>query len=126
MNRLNANRPPLRWLITFLALTLGLAAEQALADGPGDAKSVQVRFADLDLSKQAGAEALYRRIQGAARLVCGRVDQREVQRYRMARQCYEETIDAAIKKVDLSTLYAVHDRESGPRAPDEALAASTR
>jgi UrcA family protein len=112
MNKLNANRPPLRWLFAVSALSLGLAAEQALADEPRNAQSVKVSYADLDLSKQAGAEALYRRIQSAARSVCGRVDSREIERFTLFRQCYDETIDVALKEVNHSGLYAVHNRKT--------------
>jgi UrcA family protein len=123
MNWLNANRPPLRWLFAVSALSLGLVAEHALAGDPVDAPSVKVSYADLDLSRQQGTEVLYRRIQSAARSVCGRVDSREIARYRLFRQCYEEAIELALKEINRSNLYAMH-KPSSRRL--EALAATMR
>jgi UrcA family protein len=56
-----------------------LYATQALAGDPvvhgvratTNGPSVTVRYADLDLSRVAGAQTLYKRIKGAARSVCG-------------------------------------------------------
>lgn len=109
MNSLNAYRSPLRWLFAVSALSLGLTAEHALADEPADTRGMKVSFADLDLSKEAGAKVLYRRIQNAATSVCGRVDSREIARYRLYRQCYDDAIEAALKEVNSSSLYAVHN-----------------
>lgn len=110
MQLLKANRSPLRSLVAASALALGLAAGPALADGPDAAPAVQVSYADLDVSKQAGAEALYRRIQAAARSVCERADGRDIDRFMRYRQCYSEAIEAALKQANLKTLYAVHNR----------------
>lgn len=113
MNSFNANRSPLRWLAAVSALSLVFTAGQALADGSGAAhRSVKVSYADLDLSKQAGAEALYQRIRTAARTVCGRPSSREIVRLMLFRQCYGEAIDTAVKRIDISSLYAVHNRKS--------------
>lgn len=124
MNSLKANRPPVRWLVAVSALSFGLAAGHALGEGPGDAPSVQVSYADLDLSKEAGAEALYRRIQAAARSVCVRADGRDIERFRLSRQCYDDSIEGALAQADLRSLYAVHHRET--QAPAPGLASSAR
>jgi len=115
MNRPSAHRPLL--LPVLASLSVGLAAGQALADaGP----SAQVSYADLNLTKPAGAEALYPRIQAAARAVCdrGRVDSRDIERFHLYRQCYDESVDTAVREVDHAGLYAVHDAASdAPRRP---------
>lgn len=117
MNWPNANRPILRSLVAASALSIGLAAGHALAEGRGEAPSVKVSYADLDLSDQAGAEALYHRIQSAARSVCGRMDPRDLERFTLYRECYGETMDAALKQVDHKGLYAVHKRTLKAPAP---------
>lgn len=111
----HATPAPLRWLVALSALSLGLLAGQASAE-PRDVISVKVTFADLDLNKQAGAETLYRRIQSAARSVCGRADAREIERRSEFRDCFDETVQAALKQVNRSSLYAVHNRRTGTRA----------
>lgn len=114
MQLLKANRSPLS-LVAASAFALGLAAGPALADDSDVAPGVKVSYADLDLSKQAGAEALYGRIQAAARSVCERADGRDIDRFTLYRQCYTESIEAALKEVDVKSLYAVHNRKV--RAP---------
>lgn len=116
MNRIHANRPPLRWLVAVSALSLGFAAEHALAGSPGETPVVKVSYADLNLSKRAGAETLYLRIQAAARSVCGSVDSRALAEARHVRQCYDDAIEDALKQVNRSGLYAVHKRKSKARA----------
>lgn len=116
MTRQHANPAPLRWLIALSALSLGFLAAQAPA-GERDVATMKVSFADLDLDKQAGAETLYRRIQFAARSVCGRADAREIERRSQFHKCIDETVEAALKQVNRSSLYAVHYRKAGVRTP---------
>ncbi|MEX2496542.1 MAG: UrcA family protein [Woeseia sp.] len=110
----HAKRSPLRWLAAISALSLGLAAGQVLAEKP-DTRSgvpaIKVSYADLNPDRPAGAEALYRRIQNAARVVCGQVDARELARAALHRQCYDETMQAALGQLNRSSLYAVHKRK---------------
>ena len=51
-----------------LVLACVLVASNAFADEPS--RSETVKFTDLKVDTSAGAEALYRRIQSAARRVC--------------------------------------------------------
>jgi UrcA family protein len=51
--------------------TLAGVASLAHADDRDDAPKQTVRYDDLNLSTQAGLQTLYRRIQHAARSVCG-------------------------------------------------------
>ncbi len=116
MQRQHADPAPLRWLIAFSALSLGLLAGQASAEDR-DAAGMKVSFADLDLDKQAGAETLYSRIQFAAHAVCGRADTRELERRSEFHKCIDETVQAALKQVNRSSLYAVHNRRNGTHVP---------
>lgn len=120
MNRQQTNRPSFGWLIAVSALSLGIAAPDAIAgDHAGsrfDPPSVTVSYADLDLNKPAGAEALYSRIEGAARFVCGgRANRRDLARYRHYRQCYDEAVDDAVNQINHKGLFAVHYRKSEAR-----------
>jgi UrcA family protein len=72
-------------------------------------KSQTVSFADLDLSKPAGAQTLYKRITKAARQVCGPADKYSYITPRKAfRECYEEAVAAAVAQVDRPSLTALH------------------
>jgi UrcA family protein len=57
-------------LILSTALLLGSAATFAAPTPVGEVATKTVKFADLDISTAAGAEALYERIVKAARVVC--------------------------------------------------------
>jgi UrcA family protein len=74
---------------------------------PGDAPSVTVSFRDLDLSSIAGATALYHRIQGAARQVCGQARQ-DLLEQSIWRACYRNATADAVRKVNSPLLTAVH------------------
>ena len=86
-----------------LALSTCLIANFAAAATP--TKSVTVSFADLDLSKPAGAQTLYKRIKGAARRVCGPKDYFTQKSWR---QCYDGAIADAVSQIDRPSLTALH------------------
>ena len=97
--------------IAVLAVCTCLASFNASAD-PG-VKQVSVSYADLDLSKSAGAQTLYKRIKAAARRVCGPVDNYTfVTPSKSFRQCYEKAIADAVGQVDRPSLTALHREET--------------
>jgi UrcA family protein len=74
----------------------------ALADAPAGSIAPQtvVKYADLDLTSDAGASALLRRIEAAARQVCG--DPRVVQpltRSTRIRHCNTQAIEHAVTAI---------------------------
>ncbi len=97
-----------RAALALLALGgLAVSAGIAQAANPADLPTARVSFADLDLSTDAGARTLYRRIQGAARNVCPIVDIRDLARSIEARACRREAIDRAVLAVGSPRLAAV-------------------
>jgi UrcA family protein len=97
--------------ITAFAICTSLVAYSASAEPK--VKSQSVSFADLDLSKPAGAQTLYKRIQKAARHVCGPIDKYTYVIPRKAfRECYEEAIAAAVAQVDRPSLTALHREQT--------------
>jgi UrcA family protein len=80
-------------------------------------KTTTVSFADLDLSKAAGAQTLYKRIKVAARRVCGPAD-----RYTYGtpsnpfRKCVDAAIADAVAQVDRPSLTALHQDETSRTA----------
>jgi UrcA family protein len=87
--------------------TYGASAEEPKA------VSVTVSFADLDLSKAAGAQTLYKRIKAAARRACGSIDgYTHMRSQRGWRECYESAIADAVARVDRPSLTALYKEES--------------
>jgi len=85
------------------ALAVGLAAPAHSAE-----KSVIVRFAELDLNKQAGVEVLYKRIKRAAFQVCdpefGPITAFQTRKG----ECYRNAVANAVAKVNSPLLTALH------------------
>src|SRR5215472_7842270 len=84
------------------ALTLYATATGSLAAAPADDVPHQVvKFADLDLTRPAGAQELYRRIKYAARDVCETFD-----RLGYDPQCVNQAIAGAVADVGAPLLTA--------------------
>jgi UrcA family protein len=82
-------------------------------------KTLTVRVADLDGTREPGAEAMYARLQRAAVRVCGGND-RNLAVNRLARECREIAIRDAVASANLpklSALHAAHTGERGIAAP---------
>src|SRR5262245_21233187 len=97
--------------IAAFAVCTSLVAYSASA-APKE-KAQTVSYADLDLSKPAGAQTLYKRIKAAARQVCGPSDQYTfVTPARAFRECYAKAIADAVAQVDRPSLTALHREET--------------
>jgi len=90
----------------------------AVAASPGqyDEVSIKVTYADLDIDHDAGAQALYGRLQRAATKVCGH-DQKAGLRehtHRVAfERCYTDALALAVDKIDSQVLAKVHSSLNG-------------
>jgi UrcA family protein len=99
----------------FGALTLYAVSTAGFAAAPAvDARQQLVRYADLDLTRPAGAQELYYRIQYAAHNVCQTYDRRT------DRDCVKQAIARAVADVGtplLTTRYqvATHRQPAQPR-----------
>ena len=105
-------RPSIVWLALGLLLANVASAQTTAALGisivfPVAAQTVS--FADLDLSKAAGAQTLYKRIKAAARNVCGPADNYTfVTPSKAFRKCYDKAIADAVAQIDRPSLTALH------------------
>jgi UrcA family protein len=100
-----------RHLIGITALCTAAWMASAAIAAPEDSytiSSLSVTYHDADLALPDGPQLLYRRIQGAAKLVCHQPDQRELARYTIYRQCFDRAVDAAVAKVNVNALTAYH------------------
>jgi len=113
---MNAHRRIVKPLLNCcLAAALSCSALAAMADTPLPAKSVVVRYADLNLANPEGIQTLYQRIRMAARVVCGGSESRSVQALHLASQCRERAIDDAVSKVNNRILTAMHKEKTTRR-----------
>lgn len=84
------------------------SARDAVTAGSTIATHV-VRYADLDLSSQAGARQLYARLQNASELVCGvQDDARYLKLKRLHDTCVTETLADAVEQVNHARVSALH------------------
>jgi UrcA family protein len=114
MNIFNARTALARAGITAaFALSTCLIAHTAAAKDNGDLVEVTVSYADLDLSKPAGAQALYKRIRRAARQVCTpRVVISPIHAGPRFRTCYDEAMANAIAQVNRPVLTALYKEKT--------------
>jgi UrcA family protein len=102
----------------ILALAVAsLAAGAALAQPPASADlgKVVVRYADLDLTRQQGANVLARRINQAAHAICG-PEPRPVSldEYFRYRTCVNDSAEAAVHEVGSPLVAAAYARDLRP------------
>jgi UrcA family protein len=72
-----------------------------------------VRYSDLNLNTQAGAESLYHRIRNAAELVCGDVSSRQMAEAAMAKTCVDRAVAGSVRAVNSRLLTKVYDEHVG-------------
>jgi UrcA family protein len=100
--------------VSCVLLGLALHAPAAFAGLSDDPPSIKVSYNELDLSKQAGAEELYRRIKRAAQTVC-QESFRSMGPLRSAgyqKKCQQKAIDNAVNDVNRPLLSALWQRQT--------------
>jgi len=91
-------------------LALGFVAGPALADtndADADVPRAYVSYADLDLSTEEGATALYNRIVRAAHRVCPRPHSLNIRAAQMTNQCIDAAVERAVNDVNSPQLARV-------------------
>lgn len=96
--------------LTLIAAGLGgwLLASTAFAATQADVPAIHVKFAELDLAKDAGIERLYARLRSAAQQVCGRADNRDLAAQAEQQDCMHRALDRAVNDVHSARLTARH------------------
>jgi UrcA family protein len=117
MNIFNARTAIARTgIAAAFALGTCLIANTAAAKDP-TLNQVTVSYADLDLSKPAGAQALYKRIRAAASKVCTpRVTISPIYRGRSFVKCYDEVMASAVAQVNRPVLTALYKEKTAKTA----------
>ena len=92
----------------FLCGAIGLSTVQLTARAADDSlPSRKVSYADLDISKPAGAKVLYNRIVAAAHQVCELKGYKDLDTMRRVDKCTDHAIDNAVKEVGSPALSAL-------------------
>lgn len=108
----------MRFLISALALASLAAAGAACAQTPAahdDDARVVVRYTDLDLTREEGAAVLARRINVAARAICGAEPRpNDLGEYFRYRTCVNDSAEAAVHEVGAPMVIAIYERDLRP------------
>ncbi len=109
-----------------LAVLVGMTAFPAAADGRLVEESLAVRYADLDLDKEAGIANLYARLRTAAERVCDLGSGPQALFLSSSeRSCVTTALEQAVANVDHAALTAYHAARAshaGVRVPRLASA----
>jgi len=112
---------PTRSLVPAIACLAGVLAAPVVpaADSAAVTRSLAVRYTYQELSTVDSATGLYRRIEAAARFVCGPEGGR-IDEFRAWKRCYRDAVNGAVTEVNNSLLTAVHRQELG-ELPETAM-----
>jgi UrcA family protein len=100
---------------SLLAIAMASHGAVAARAAPSDnVRQRRVSFADLDLTRSAGAATLYARIISAAREVCEPLSPMTPQRTEQARQCRQKAIARAVADVNAPTLTSYYVAKTTP------------
>jgi UrcA family protein len=94
---------------TVAVIAFSLPAIASADDLAG--RSEKVTYSDLNVEKEAGAQSLCRRIQQAAKRVCGVESLKVAGNLRQLSQqknCYRDALDATVAKIDNAALTELH------------------
>ena len=83
------------------AMTLPLLASASVP-------SISVTFDKRDLKTSHGVKNIYAHMQDAARDLCGSSNVRSLSMARANAECYEGTLTAAVERLDISEITALH------------------
>jgi UrcA family protein len=82
-------------------------------ESAGQVPTRTVRYSDLNLNTQVGAEVLYQRIRDAAERVCGDVGSRQLDQAMAARACVERAVTSSVHAVNNPQLTSVYNQHFG-------------
>jgi UrcA family protein len=93
--------------VCFASVTIAHADEAART----------VRYSDLNLSTQAGAAVLYKRIRFAAEDVCGDVHSWQLAEAKAAKACVDRAIFTGVRSVNAPMLTSEYNAHAGVAQP---------
>ena len=126
MNRTTQNTSLSRLTATVLfgALALSFAAMSPAQDT--GVQREKVKYSDLDISRSAGAGALYARITLAANDVCRDQSHGDLSSKAIFDRCVHQAIANAVAEVDQPALYSVYNAKNAAPKPVMLAAGQSR
>jgi UrcA family protein len=103
-------------IVSVIAASMAASAANATAPVFGVPARV-VEYSDLDLTRADGVSALYKRIERAARSVCGVDQTRELARITHARECVDTSVAHAVARVGVPALERYHSEKTHSSTP---------
>ena len=101
MNRKRGTSICLALLCSGVVMATGALAETIT-------ESMIVKYVPGELNTREGAEAVYKRIKRAARLVCHQPAIHQLTEYTLYQQCFDHAVDAAVANAHSTELTALH------------------
>src|SRR5262245_40234179 len=92
-----------------VAGVFAILSPAAQAAAPAEARSVEVSYAQLDLSNPAAVETLYRQINGAAERACGAYNARSLRERAGWRECRDAAFKAAVAQLVEARIVAAQE-----------------
>jgi UrcA family protein len=95
--------------------------------GAADAQlSITVKYDDLNLSRPAGVDALYSRIQTAANTVCRPLSTQHHLQSSAWTQCFSDAVSNAVQSVGQPALSSLYAEKTGKALPTRLASLQTR
>ena len=107
---------------------IGLAATSLLSINAHASATAQkaVDYTDLNLAVPADVSVLYKRLQIAAKVVCGSVDGRQLRQVQQQRKCYRDALSTAVATVNHNSVTALYHSDKSIRVVERRAAMPTR
>ncbi len=100
------------------ALMLSMASTAFASAAADGTRSIAVSYGELDLSRPAGAQVLYQRIERAALTVCNNLTGPFSEMRTQASACYRDAVANAVAYVNSAQLIAIHRAHTTRLASD--------
>lgn len=97
-------------LVTVMSSALSPAGNASSSE---EVRAQEVHYSDLDITREAGAERLYKRIRTAAREICGTPGIEQIMNAHRVRRCAEEATARAVAQVNSPALTRYYEEKNG-------------
>lgn len=97
-------------LVTVMTSALSPSGNASSSE---ETRKQEVHYADLDITREPGAERLYKRIRTAAREICGTPGIEQIINASRVRRCAEEATARAIAEVNSPALTRYFEEKNG-------------
>ena len=94
----------------FIALSGAATAVPAQAAEPAQSHTQIVRYGELNLDSEQGAQVLYARIRGAAGNVCSSLEGRSLIEKKLWQGCFDTAVTGAVEQVNKTRVTALHNQ----------------